>query len=318
MVSLLIIFWFFIMVKTNYSVGVPLSKSLVMGAWYWESPESADVSQYSLLLEKAHKNSINTIYLSIDGYLDLVELKDSAEKTQMLNWFNNNVIAFITKAQENHIAVQALAGATNWVTDDYAYIPPLFLTYVQQFNQAHPSTPFEGIQYDIEFYNDPSYGENKVLYSQKYIQLLTTLVQQSTQTPSLKLGFAIPFWFDSNVPMIPINSQSKLLYQHLFDVLDTYENSYVAIMDYRNYTDGEDGAINLIKNEFDYLASENKSVDIIIGQETTNVEPAKITFYGMSKSKLHKNMQLIYKQYASHSSMKGFAIHDLEGFLQLR
>ena len=54
-------------------------------------------------------------------------------------------------------------------------------------------------------------------------------------------------------------------------------------MDYRNIADGNDGSIENAQTDIKYISENCPDLQFIIGQETSNVSPSKITFYGTSK-----------------------------------
>jgi hypothetical protein len=287
--------------------------------WLWDSPTHISASDLNVLISNAKANHVTTIYITIDEYIDIYELPDPAVKQTRMAQFNESLKNFIQVAQSNGISVQGLAGAPTWANSTYSYIPPIFITYVNEFNTANQGVAhLDGMQFDIEFYNQSGFDRNKQAKTKEYLDLVSRLVQQtkSAQT-NIKLGFATPFWLDSNIPSFKYNGKKKTADKHLYDILNNYSYSYVAIMDYRNYADGIDGSINNIKDEMDYAKNTATNVSILVGQETGNEQPAKITFYGLGKDKMYTEMNKVYDYYRTNPNFKGFAINNLNTFISL-
>lgn len=295
---------------------------LPISSWLWDSPTKFSTESATFLIQNARQHDVSTIYISLDEYLAITEISDPNIKATRLNQFNNSLTNFITIANINNITVQGLTGNPKWIDSMYSYIPPLFLNYVIGFNKAHAGVArIDGLQFDIEFYSLYFSTDDFNAAAKRYLNLVNNLIGQlknNRDSSALKVGFATPFWFDNSTYTFTYNKKHQVLAYHLLNLLNTYPNSYIAIMDYRNYTGGSDGSVSLAQNELAYAQKNAKNVGIYIGQETKNVQPAKITFYGLSKTTLITAISEIYNYYKQNDTLKGFAIHDLMRYLALQ
>ncbi len=66
------------------------------------------------------------------------------------------------------------------------------------------------------------------------------------------------------------------------------------------------------------LASQSgHATRLVIAQETSDVRPAEITYYGTSKAYLASQLALIDQAYAGSSAFGGIAIEYIQPFLAL-
>lgn len=290
--------------------------------WEWRSPTKLTTQATTDELKAFHASNINTVYLYIGDYLNDYELPDSAQKTAKLNDFKSALKSFVQQASAYDIKVHGLAGDTTWGFPDYAYIPNLFVDYVHQYNASlGQSQQLHGLQFDIETYNDKQYKVNHKAALQNYLNSVQTTVKHYQVTgDNFMLGYTIPYWYDNengNVPPMAYQGTTAPPAYHLFTILNQITNGYVAILDYRNTATGKDGAVFHAQNEVHYTAKHTPNVKVVIGQETTDVQPAKITYYGRSRNDLYTNFQTIAKSFQGDSTFYGIAIHDAVGFEQL-
>jgi len=96
-------------------------------------------------------------------------------------------------------------------------------------------------------------------------------------------------------------------------VQDLYD--YVAIMDYRNHAEGSDGILAHAAEELAYADAHGKTV--VIGLETGDAEPAKVTFHGLGPAVLDREMNRAERQFRTSPSFRGFALHHLRTWMRL-
>lgn len=287
----------------------------IVGAYVWESPDELSSSKIDELLLFANEEKINTLYLNISRYLDIVEKNDTSIKTTEIINFENTTKLFIGEAKKKNISVQALSGGPMWSNSSHEYIPPLMLKYIFDFNKRNPDSQFSGFQFDIEYYNQGTYKNNKLEFSSNYLKLVDKLITLTEfykfdTNKDFQLGFAIPFWLD--------NKNGNYIFEQLADKMDRSKNSYLAIMAYRNYQFGQDGTINIIENEINYIEKNTPNVSIIVVQETDKGESSKTTFYGKSRQDLKQGFRNIVNSYHNYKNFKGIAIHHLFSYQQLK
>lgn len=277
------------------------------------------------MLQYAQSQKINVLYVSIDEYIDIIENRNAALRKLREKEFTTNLRALVREASGRNIKIQALAGNATWANSTYRYIPIRLLEYVVSYNEKSTKEErLDGIQFDIEPYAQKSFSDknNQEEILRNYLVLADGLIKKAPAGDlRLKIGFAIPIWYDNqtrDLPLVAWKDRRKPVGEHLFDILNKYNGSYVAIMDYRNKPEGKNGAIAHANHEFIYAAKYAPQVKIIIGQETDNIMPSHITFYGMNKVDLKDAVSKIEKAFRGYDQLQGFAIHDFDSYRSLK
>lgn len=87
-------------------------------------------------------------------------------------------------------------------------------------------------------------------------------------------------------------------------------------MSYRNFSKGDDGSIEISKNEI--TLADSYKTKIIVAQETGNVLPPYITFHNTTLSYYNKQIATIEKAFALDKSFDGIATHYVNALMELR
>ena len=294
----------------------PASKDVAI--WIWKSPEEFSPQEASTTLDQLKEEGFDRIYLEIDGYQ-----KASSSGSAGATAFARSLSAFVTAASARGLAVEGLGGDIDWAQKENRSIPVNLLAFALAYNKTEPKeAQLSGMQFDIEAYSLASFADEseQAPILTDYLSLADELATQVKNSASdFRLEFAIPFWFDNQtrvLPPITLNGSQKPVGEHLIDILSGIPGGYVAIMDYRNTPEGDNGAIARALPLLSY-ASQAGSTKVVIGLETNNVEPASITFFSKTKKDLYAVMQEIYDSFKGYRSFEGFAVHDEKGFDQL-
>lgn len=293
------------------------------GVWEWREVPELQGAQIEQDLKFLKDHNFTTLYLNIGSYIDLYEQDDEQKRDKELRFFQDKLRATVARAKQLGISVHALAGDTRWGYASHAYIPNRFIEFVHFYNtRVKPEEKLEGLQFDIEVYNDNQFSANKRQSLQEYYQTVASNVQTYRQLQAtFMLGYALPYWYDNengNIPEITVHKKSAPVAYHLFDLLSQLDNGYVVIMDYRDKVEGSDGSVAHAQNEIIYTSKYAKKVKVVIAQETTDVEPAKITFFNHSRADLHTALLRLAKSFGSYGSFYGIAVHDLSGYKNLK
>ncbi|HLE48511.1 MAG TPA: hypothetical protein VI819_00550 [Patescibacteria group bacterium] len=287
----------------------------VIAAWIWKYPEDI-LKDFDNMIKFAKKEDINTLYVYIDNYVDIYELPESAEKIEKMNKYENSLQGVVQKAKKENISVQALSGFTAYSYDSHSYIPPIVVDHVFEFNQKHPNDKLDGIQFDIEFYEDSRFFGSQEEYVQSYLQLVSDMAKRvknlnDQYQDNVQLGFVIPFWFDE------VNEYlSKPIIKNLVTDLSVAQHPYLVIMAYRNIIEGDKGVLEISGSELQ--AANNTPVKIIIAQELVENKDTKITHFGESRVDIKKAFLKIIEGAKSNPSFAGISIHDLETFMKTK
>jgi hypothetical protein len=190
------------------------------------------------------------------------------------------------------------------------------IDFVADYNQRY-IPGFRGIQYDIEPYLLPRYNNNKEEVLTQYIEMIDSLVKKARERQIL-IRFVIPHFYDDTIqwtPSVNFNGTVDYTYNHLLKLLNNVPDSHIIIMAYRNFTEGEDGAVALAATE---IAQANETnVKIIVAQETGPVTPDYVTFAGLSMNDLLNQIAKIEEAFTEDTSYAGTGVNYLDPFLHL-
>jgi len=286
------------------------------GTWLWTDTLKITPEYRKLIISEAKKNGLNSIYLSIDTYLDIYALPAGAEKEVKQKEFDAVIVDFIREANQNGIAVDAEGGWRNWAEEGNTYKAFAVLDYVIQFNAIH-TEQFRGMQYDVEPYMLSDFEKNKKKILINFLNLANAVVVKMGGN-NMELSFVIPEFYDGmgdKTPQFFYGYRYNYTVDHLLRILDKRTNSKIIVMSYRNFNDGADGAIEISRDE---ITRANKyNTKVIIAQELGDIEPANYTFYNTSHSYYKKNIDEIEKTFTSEKSFGGIAAHYINALMEL-
>lgn len=292
--------------------------------WLWKSVSMLDVGQNEKYLSYCNEEKITTLYLYVDdviGHIVSNQLTPERKKAMLM------LESFITLAHQKNVKVHALGGAPDWSLTSQQNIALMFMDSVFKYDKSVPEVArFDGIQYDIEPYGQSGFGKRKAAGLREYLNLIEKLVERHKfnsdgLTREFQFGLAVPYWFDGenkDTKILWHGSQERGVSFFLMDLLNGLPSSYIALMDYRNYAEGSDGSIEHARQEIDYSSLHTQNVKIVLGQETSNVQPSKITFYGLGRTNLQTEMKKIAASFMSKPTFSGFAIHSLDSYMTLK
>ena len=262
------------------------------GLWIWSTDIVIDTGAQHEFFIFAQLKNVSDAYLYAYGLLPTSssELGD-----------------FVAKADDIGVEVELLAGDPTW-----ALTPthPVALGFVQQtitFTQnitggVRPT----GVHLDVEPYLLPEWDSDRSSTITQYLDLLSDVKQElAASGTGLTFTVDIPFWYDTITATY--KSATQPLNQHVQDIADR-----VVIMDYRDFAEGNDGIIDHAQDEMDYAQSIAK--EVVIGVETNDVEPEKVTFFEEGETVMENELALVEQHFQTNSAFRGFAIHDYLGY----
>ena len=83
-----------------------------------------------------------------------------------------------------------------------------------------------------------------------------------------------------------------------------------SIMAYRDHAEAPDGIL-------DHTAGEIEMHPVVIGVETADVSPPKITFWDEGASVMERELEEVYAAYGQHPNFRGFFVHHYGSYLDL-
>ncbi|TSC70422.1 MAG: hypothetical protein CEO12_356 [Parcubacteria group bacterium Gr01-1014_46] len=287
------------------------------GTWLWTPTLNITPQYRDLIILGARENSISTIYLSLDSYLDIFVMPSGEEKEMAKEKFNSIVRDFIRVANENKIAVDAEAGWQNWAQAGNSYKANVILDYVINFNKNNKEK-FRGFQYDVEVYLLPEYFENREKVLNNFLNLISQTVTVLNNT-DLEFSVVVPEFYDGTfdeTPSFVYRGKRGYTIEHLLSILERRGGSKIIVMSYRNFSRGKDGSIDISRDEINLANKYNTK--IVIAQETGDVPPPYITYYNTSRAQYDEEVGLIEKEFVGDKSFGGIATHYINAFLELK
>jgi hypothetical protein len=278
--------------------------------WIWE--EDADRMlgndearrEVETFLDRQH---ISTMYLYADEFHGRNLLGNEPEKYRKL----------IANAHARGFKVFALLGSAYLNTEEYI-LPEKRSAAVQMFgsvlefnkNTPDESSRFDGVNIDIEPYILDDWSSLRPLRGRQYLELSAEFMRMKAEAgSSLLVGPAMPFWYDG-IEDVECKGLRRKLNECVQDIYD-----YVAIMDYRNYAEGSDSIVSHALDELDYADRIGKMV--MIGIDTIETTPAKLTFFGKGEKYLEAQLALAESAMTRHRSFGGFVVHHLKTYRDL-
>jgi len=307
-------------IKTlKFLTQTPQPGSKESGTWVWTPTMQLTSAYMDSTISQAKINGINTIYLSVDSYLDIFVMQKSTDKEKQNTLFEKKLEYFISHANKLGIKVDAEAGWRNWAEPENSYKAFAVADFVKNFNKTHENK-FDGFQYDIEPYLLDSYKSDPTSVLKNFVKLVDD-TQNFLSTSSLKFAVVVPDFYDKNdkiTPEFSYDGKSDYTFGHLLSILDKRPDSSIIIMSYRSFATGHDGSIEISENEMKTAKAGNYQTKIIIAQETSEVLPQYITFYGTSKKRLSGEIMAINDAFNKYPNFNGIAIHYANAFLALK
>jgi len=298
--------------------------------WYRVSQVNARVSDQSL--SSLRTDGFKTVYADVGEYLEVADQPDSRAQRTRLAQLKSDLKRFVARASNQGFAVHAIAGGPDWTDMARRYLGPMLVQLVADYNGSAASNErLQGVQLDIEPYVDPSFFDDVDTSLKDYLWTLKGIVDKYRQVRTqagnggLRLGFAIPFWFDG-VPEAPpveygrteATKTTKAAVFHLIDMLQALPDAYVLLMAYRNFAAGPDGSIEHVRSEFDYARQAGAVCGIVVGQEFTKVYPEKLSFWWAGRAAFRRAAEEIAWAYGQRPQFRGLSVNDINGYQAAR
>lgn len=292
------------------------SSQYTNAVWDWSNPIGRSQSELRETALFLYRHQINVVYLDISP---TAEGEASPELVAALD-------SYISALSKYNIRVYASSGNVEWSKPDQRYKPLAVMDFVYDYNSQH-TNKFSGIEFDIESYNQVGFADAtmaaKGIVLTEYLDMADSIIHKQDEylraqhNKDFDLGFAVPYWFDNenkNIPSVTWLDKTGPVGFHLMDRLNSLPKSNTVVMAYRNAARGNDGVILHATTEMDYARYKASNVKVIVGLETTKVEPAKITFYGQTATDMSREMRYLTEEFGTSGVLGGTAINDLAGY----
>jgi hypothetical protein len=279
------------------------------------------------------EQGFTTVYADFGEYIEAGDQPAGDDRDNDLARLDRCLRPFVAYASRLGFEVHAVGGAPNWL-GDLDYLAPLMVELVGDYNRsASREQRLRGLQLDIEPHADhlvfgDTIDEQRAallawLHSLEKVVDKYLEVRGWSGNRGLRLGFAIPFWFDDEpdaAPAVefPQTEDASGLVQpatfHLFDMLADLPDAYVVVLSYRTFTEGDDGSIAHAQDEFDHAEAIDARFGIVVGQEFTNVRPSYITFWCRGRAAFREAAAEITDAFDEFPQFRGLAVNDMDAY----
>jgi uncharacterized repeat protein (TIGR01451 family) len=290
------------------------------GVWIWNTPAEMATTFGDGQIDKAKVHGFNSIYLTVDDYLSIHNLPSGPSKDMQKAAYFKMLDRIIKKANSLGITVDAEGGWKDWAIQKNRWKGFVLIDMVKEYNILYPNAKFNGFQYDVEPYLLPNYEGDKSTVLYEFIQFIDQSTARVTDS-NFYFSIVIPHFYDQTnnwTPKIAYNGVSKHTFTHLLDILDRKPGSKILVMAYRNYFSGNDSTESISRGEIEEASGSGHKTFVVVAQETGNVDPGYVTFYGMSKVELKNALSAISQKFSLYQGYGGTAVHYLDPFLELR
>lgn len=296
-----------IVILAALAISVGAAPAPTRAIWVWES------TTYRMLENPAYKNEV-MVFLRDHHVTRLFLYADAYKGRNLIREKPELYRALVRELRACDIDVHALLGSYHLETETYV-LPEkqqearAMLRRVLNYNDtSKPDERFTGVHFDIEPHMLDAWSKDRLRLSRLYLDRLAEWMTIADDS-GLDVSAAIPFWLDGYE--VEWRGTLRPMSEHVQSILDV-----VVLMDYRDKAEGRDGIIQHAKDEVDWATANGKRV--IIGVDTGDSEPSKVTFQQEGKRVLEEELAKTEKAFAGDRGFAGFAIHHLETWMKLK
>jgi hypothetical protein len=301
---------------------------LAVFEWHRLSELNATVTDQRL--SDLSGDGFTTVYADISEYVEVADQRTSRTQQARLTQLSKELKGFVARARSHGLAVQAVAGAPTWTGQSRRYLGPMTVDLVVAYNRDAGEDRLQGVQFDIEPYTDPAWWKNLKASLKAYLSTVQAIVDRYHQVRTqaggngLRLGVAIPFWYDGTpeVPAVEFgpDNRSAPAAVHLIEMLRTDPDAYLVVLAYRNFASDDDpavdadGSIALVSREFAYAMERGAACGIVIGQEFGPETPEKVSFWWKGRAAFRQAAEELVGAYGDRPQFRGLSVNDLDAY----
>lgn len=297
-----------------------IQKGKEQGMWVWSFPSQMNTTAGTEQMKTIAAQGFNVVYITIDDYLDIAALPEGANKDTQKAAYFLSLNKFIKTAHGLGIAVDVEGGWKDWAYLANRWKGFALIDAAKEYNAVYPGAKIRAFQYDVEPYLLDEYETNKA----KVLTEFVTYIDQSVARlagSDIQFSMAIPHFYDKNqawTPTITYGGITTHTFSHLLRILEKKPGSMILLMSYRDYFEGVGGTKEIALAEIQEASAGGYSTLVLVGQETGNVDPAYVTFYGSTKTVVLNMLGTISSAFSSYSNYGGTATHYIDSYLQMR
>lgn len=289
------------------------------GIWVWDSPAQMTDSYAKQVVSISKKNGFNVIYLTIDDYIPITEIRDSKSRQEATDNYMKTLSIFVSAANGAGIQVDAVGGAKDWAIKNNRWKGYALIDFVKTYNEKYPNAKLRGLQYDVEPYLLSDYEIDKRTILKEFVEFVDESTKRMKTVPA-KFTIVVPHFYDKDqkwTPSFMYLGEEAHTFTHLLRVLRQKEDTSVILMSYRNYFDAENGTRQISQSEIDEATKGGYKTKVIIAQETGKVSPDYVTYYDYPKVSLFDALTEIQNYFGRDKNFGGVAVHYFDSFLKM-
>jgi hypothetical protein len=289
------------------------------GIWVWDSPMKMTEAQAGKVIEISKKNGFNVIYVTVEDYFQILQVRDIAERAKRKSAYVNKLSAFITAAHKAGIEVDVVGGDKDWSAPANRWKGYALIDFVKEYNLGHPNSLIRGLQYDVEPYLLSAYEIDKGKELKSFIEFIDESATRMQTVPA-QFSIVIPHFYDDVqnwTPQVSYKGKDAHTFNHLLKALEKKPKSTIIIMAYRNFFEENNGVKQISEVEINEATKGKYSSRIIVAQETGNVSPGYVTFYDYPKVSLFDSLNEISAYFGKYPNFGGVAVHYFDSFVKM-
>lgn len=287
--------------------------------WVWDSPIRMTQTHAGRVISISKRNGFNTIYLTVDDYLRILDIRDKEERETEKKNYMEALAAFIRASATQDIRVKVVGGAKDWALEENRWKGYALIDFVQEYNQKYPKAQIVGLQYDVEPYLLSDYDYDKKRILREFVEFVDESARRMKDMDT-EFSIVIPHFYDSEqkwTPSFLYKRHNDHTFTHLLRALKQKENTAIIIMSYRNFFEESNGTKQISEAEFKEASAGGYTTKIILAQETGNVSPSYVTFYDYPKVSLFDALSEIQSYFGKYENFGGVAVHYFDSFLKM-
>jgi hypothetical protein len=295
-----------------------------LAAYEWHPAEQLTRRVARPRLRFLHRQGFRIVYLDLGEYLDVADQPDSPERDRRLEELEDSLRGFVADASRFGLAVHGVGGGPNWTDERRRYLGPELVRLVADYNaEVDADERLRGVQFDIEPYADPGFFADEQASLQAYLATIVEIVgayrdvHYRPGNGRLQLGLAVPFWFDAEGDApgpVAFHGATKPAVYHVIDLVQDLYRAYLVVMAYRNVAAGPDGSIAHARSELAYARHIGADCGLVVGQQYTDVQPAKVTFFGHDRRAFRREAEQIVDAFDGFRQFRGLSVDDLDAY----
>lgn len=302
---------------TTGMTSVPKGKE--QGIWVWNFPSQMNTTAGFAQLQQLASYGMNVVYITVDDYIDIASLPDGATKNTQKAAYFLNLSKVVQKANSLGMAVDLEGGWRDWAYTSNRWKGFALIDMAKEYNATYPNAKIRAFQYDVEPYLLPEYETNKATVLAQYVEFID---QSATKLAGsdVKFSVVIPHFYDDRqawTPSFSYGGVNTYAFNHLLRIMEKTPGGFILLMSYRDFFSGSNGTQEISQVEIQEASAGHYSTQIIVGQETGNVDPAFVTFYGSTKTVVLNMLSTISSSFGTYSNYGGNAVHYMDSFLAM-